>query len=106
MFRFIEPICFKFSFNFKNEIHLQKPHLKESQFDLIPIIYIELYPQLLQSHLVVTVQGFQRNPSFSKWYDVNTRCEYHIGILGNLLENYIAFKKKVQELLKDGKLKF
>ncbi|XVF58730.1 hypothetical protein PTKIN_Ptkin07bG0090500 [Pterospermum kingtungense] len=50
--------------------------------------------------------GSSVQPSFPKWYDVNAQCECHMEVPRHLLENCIAFKKKVQELLKDGKLRF
>ncbi|XVF66750.1 hypothetical protein PTKIN_Ptkin10aG0062600 [Pterospermum kingtungense] len=82
------------------------PHLKASQFDPIPMSYTDLYPQLLHNQLVVPIQCIQCKPLFPKWYDVNTRCECHMGISGHSLKNCIALKKKVQELLEDSKLKF
>ncbi|XVF44262.1 hypothetical protein PTKIN_Ptkin02bG0106300 [Pterospermum kingtungense] len=90
----------------EDQTYLQKSHPKESKFDPIPVSYIELYPQLLQSQLVVPNQGLSHKPPFPKWYDVNARCEYRMGISGHLLKNCIALKKKVQELLKSGKFIF
>ncbi|XVF80734.1 hypothetical protein PTKIN_Ptkin15bG0098800 [Pterospermum kingtungense] len=89
----------------EDQTYLQKSHPKESKFDPIPVSYTELYPQLLQSQLVAPIQGLPRKPPFPKWYDVNARCEYHMGISGHSLENCIALKKKVQELLKSGRLR-
>ena len=45
-------------------------------------------------------------PPFSRWYDVNVRCAYHAEIPGHSTENCNAFKYKVRDLIKDGKLKF
>ena len=43
---------------------------------------------------------------FPIWYNANARCDYHVGIPGHSTENCNAFKYKVQNLIKLGKLKF
>ena len=45
-------------------------------------------------------------PPFSKWYNVNVQCIYHVRIPGHSTEDCNAFKYKVQRLIKVGKLKF
>ena len=52
------------------------------------------------------IQGRPRKPPFPKWYDVNTRCDYHSGVLGHSVEDCSALKRRVQSLIKEGKLKF
>ena len=39
-------------------------------------------------------------------YDVSTRCEFHSGAPGHSIENCIAFKYKVQDLLDAKELSF
>ena len=45
-------------------------------------------------------------PPFPRWYNADTRCDYHSGNSGHSIENCTAFKRKVRDLIKDGKLKF
>ncbi|KAA3479622.1 hypothetical protein EPI10_020117 [Gossypium australe] len=45
-------------------------------------------------------------PPYPKWYDANTQCDYHAGILGHSIENCTAFKKVVERLIKMGIAKF
>ncbi|XVF82798.1 hypothetical protein PTKIN_Ptkin16aG0078700 [Pterospermum kingtungense] len=45
-------------------------------------------------------------PPFLKWYNANTKSEYHGGVTGHSLENCTAFKHKVQTMRDVGVLKF
>ncbi|XP_017979875.1 PREDICTED: uncharacterized protein LOC108662802 [Theobroma cacao] len=45
-------------------------------------------------------------PPFSRWYDASAHCDYHYEIEGHSIENCIAFKHKVQRLIKAGILNF
>ena len=72
----------------------------------IPITYAELLPKLIDNGSIVSIQGKPRKPPFPKWYDVNTRCDYHSGVLGHSVENCSALNRKVQSLIREGKLKF
>ena len=45
-------------------------------------------------------------PPFPKWYDVNTKCDNHSGVLGHFVEDCSALKRRVQSLIREGKLKF
>ena len=45
-------------------------------------------------------------PPFSKWYNANVQCDYHAENPSHLTENCNSFKREVQSLIKDGKLKF
>ena len=44
-------------------------------------------------------------PLFPRWYNAHVRCDYHAGNPGHSIENCTAFKRKVRDLTKDGKLK-
>ena len=76
------------------------------QWDPIPITYAELLPMLIDNGSIVPIQGKPRKPPFPKWYDVNTRCDYHSGVLGHSVEDCSALKRRVQSLIREGKLKF
>ncbi|XP_052888080.1 uncharacterized protein LOC128296669 [Gossypium arboreum] len=45
-------------------------------------------------------------PPYPKWYDTNAQCEYHARITGHSIENYTAFKKVVERLIKVGIVRF
>ena len=45
-------------------------------------------------------------PPFPRWYNANVRCDYHARNPGHSKENCNTLKRKVQSLIKDGKLKF
>ena len=42
---------------------------------------------------------------FPRWYNAYVRCDYHTGNPGHSTENCTAIRRKVQDLIKDGKLK-
>ena len=44
-------------------------------------------------------------PPFPRWYNAHVRCDYHAGNPGHSTENCTALKRKVRDLIKDGKLK-
>ena len=71
-----------------------------------PITYTELLPMLTENHLVILVHLAPLKPLFPKWYNVNARCNYHVGIPSHLTEDCIAFKYMVQGLVMVGVLKF
>ena len=76
------------------------------RWDPIPITYAELLPKLIDDGSIVPIQGKPRKPPFPKWYDVNTRCDYHSRVPGHSVENYSALKRKVRSLIRKEKLKF
>ena len=45
-------------------------------------------------------------PSFPRWYNACTRCDYHAGNPDHSTKNCTALKHKVQDLINLGKLKF
>ena len=79
---------------------------RKSQWDPIPVNYTKLLPKLIDDGLTVPIHSTPRKLPFLKWYNVNTRCNYHAGILGHLIEDCKTFKNKVQNLIEKGKLKF
>ncbi|XVF41023.1 hypothetical protein PTKIN_Ptkin01aG0247200 [Pterospermum kingtungense] len=72
----------------------------------IPLTYTELYPLLLERHLVAPTFLCPLEPPCPRWYDVNAMCTYHSGATRHDLENCTAFKYKVQALLDNGKIQF
>ena len=76
------------------------------RWDPIPITYVELLPKLIDNGSIVPIQGKPRKPPFPKWYDINTRCNYHSGVPSHSVEDCSALKREVQNLIKGGRLKF
>ena len=44
-------------------------------------------------------------PPFPRWYNAHTRCDYHGGNPGHPTENCTGLRRKVRDLINDGKLK-
>ena len=84
----------------------QKTGKDKTQWDPIPITYVELLSKLIDRGFIVPVHLIPLKPPFLRWYKRNVRCDYHIRIPGHLTKNCNAFKYKVQDLVKLGKLKF
>ena len=66
---------------------------------LSPISYAQLLPILVQSYKVPIISTKPEKPPYLKWYDPDTRCEYHGGVKGHSTENCITLKDKVQALI-------
>ncbi|XP_022736187.1 uncharacterized protein LOC111289419 [Durio zibethinus] len=75
-------------------------------FDPIPMTYTDLYPRLVEKHLLAPVIIEPMKPPFPKWYDPNAHCDYHYGNPGHSTENCTALKRKVQGLINEGVLNF
>ncbi|XP_052878131.1 uncharacterized protein LOC108466174 [Gossypium arboreum] len=76
------------------------------QFKPIPMTYRELYQSLYDAHTIDPFHLKPLQPPYPKWYDTNTRSEYHARIPGHSIENYTDFKKAVERLIKIGVVKF
>jgi len=76
------------------------------QFTPIPMTYTDLLPTLLQRAMVAICPMKPLQPPYPKFYDANARCDYHGGAVGHSVENYRAFKFKVQSLIDSGWLTF
>ncbi|KAL5193628.1 hypothetical protein HKD37_20G055821 [Glycine soja] len=81
------------------------PHPKDN-FPPIPMAYSELWPSLLENHLVVAIPGKVLQPPYPKWYDPSAKCVYHSGVPGHNIDSCIPFKYKVQHLISVGWLAF
>ena len=68
--------------------------------------YTELLPILIQNYGISAIPVRPKRPPYPKKYDVNAKCEYHGGVGGHSVENYTAFKDKVQLLINADPVKF
>ncbi|KAH1265557.1 hypothetical protein GmHk_01G001239 [Glycine max] len=78
----------------------------KDEFSPIPMAYSELWPSLLENHLVVAIPGKVFQPPYPKWYNSNATCAYHSGALGHNIDSCLPFKYKVQHLINVGWLSF
>ena len=85
---------------------VSSPMKGKNQWDPIPVTYTELLLKLIDDGLIMLVHLVPLRPPFSRWYNVNTRCNYYVGIPGHSIKDYKTFKNKVQILIEEGKLKF
>ncbi|KAL5170120.1 hypothetical protein HKD37_11G031879 [Glycine soja] len=85
--------------------YAQHPPPKDN-FSPIPMTYSELWPSLLENHLVVAIPGKVLQPPYPKWYDPGAKCAYHSGVPGHNIDSCIPFKYKVQHLISAGWLSF
>ncbi|KAL5191078.1 hypothetical protein HKD37_04G010404 [Glycine soja] len=76
------------------------------QFSPIPMAYSELWPSLLENHLVVAIPGKVFQSPYPKWYNSNAMCAYHSGAPGHNIDSCLPFKYKVQHLINVGWLSF
>ncbi|CAJ2651463.1 unnamed protein product [Trifolium pratense] len=76
---------------------------KRKVFDLIPMSYGQLLPYLVHNGMVIPRALKPMTPPFPAWYDDKAKCEFHMGAEGHSIDNCIAFKHLVQELI-DGKV--
>ena len=56
--------------------------------------------------MVTPVQSPPLQPPFPKWYNSNAYYDYHSGVARHTIENCIALKYKVRDLIKKGELSF
>ncbi|KAH1188181.1 hypothetical protein GmHk_U059892 [Glycine max] len=85
--------------------YAQHPPPKDN-FPPIPMAYSELWPSLLENHLVVAIPGKVLQPPYPKWYDPGAKCAYHSGVPGHNIDSCLPFKYKVQHLISVGWLAF
>ena len=75
-------------------------------YNPLPISYTELLPILIQNYGIFSIPAKPRRPPYPKKYDVNAKCESHGGVGGHSVENFTAFKHKVQLLINTDPVKF
>ncbi|KAH1188155.1 hypothetical protein GmHk_U059969 [Glycine max] len=78
----------------------------KDKFPPIPMAYSELWPSLLENHLVVAIPGKVLQPPYPKWYDPGAKCAYHSGVSGHNIDSCLPFKYKVRHLISVGWLSF
>ncbi|KAH1215084.1 hypothetical protein GmHk_13G036315 [Glycine max] len=76
------------------------------EFSPIPMAYSELWPSLLENHLVVAIPRKVFQPPYPKWYNSNATCAYHSGAPEHNIDSCLPFKYKVQHLINAGWLSF
>lgn len=75
-------------------------------FDPIPMPYSQLLQHLLQLKLV-TLRNLPPTPDkLPANYNANSRCEFHSGGVGHDVENCMALKYKVQDLIDSKAIQF
>ncbi|KAE8654967.1 hypothetical protein F3Y22_tig00117034pilonHSYRG00338 [Hibiscus syriacus] len=75
-------------------------------FTPLPVPYSEIYDSLLKADVIRPYPLVPMQPPFPPWYDTKAHCVYHEGITGHSIENCLAFKRVVQNLINIGKLEF
>ncbi|KAK2389630.1 hypothetical protein QL285_063208 [Trifolium repens] len=75
-------------------------------FDPIPVSYSQLLPYLVHNRMVTPRALKPMNAPFPTWYNSEAKCEFHEGAEGHTVDNCIAFKYKVQELIDQKLLTF
>ena len=67
---------------------------------------IRQHTTILSNQMVIVSLGKVYQPRFPQWYNPNTTCACHGGIPGHFVEQFVAFKHKVQSLINVGWLTF
>ena len=75
-------------------------------FDPIPVPYSQLLPYLVHNRMVTPRALKPMTAPFPAWYNSEAKCEFHEGAEGHTVDNCIAFKYKVQELIDQKLLTF
>ena len=75
-------------------------------FDPIPVPYSQLLPYLVHNRMVTPRALKPMTAPFPAWYNSEAKCEFHEGAEGHTVDDCIAFKYKVQELIDQKLLTF
>ena len=89
----------------KGKVRQQRPKQPERKFDPIPMLYAQLLPPLLELHLV-KLRIFTTHEKRPHGFDDNARCDFHSRTPGHDIEDCVAFKHQVQDLLDAGTILF
>ena len=90
----------------RNNLEKSKTKPYKNRWDPISITYTKLLLRLLERQLIALSHIPLIKPPFSKWYNPNVHCDYHVGKLGHSTEDCNSFKRKVQALIKMGLINF
>ena len=74
--------------------------LKRELFDPIPMTYVELYPTLIQRHLVQPRAPVAVLNPLPWYYKANQTCAYHQRAPGHNIENCYPLKLEVQKMVR------
>ena len=89
-----------------NKNRRARPQQEKFKPDPIPMTYTKLYPKLVQDGLLSPVDIPPLQPPYLRWYNENVHCDYHFGNKGYFIENCMALKRRVQDLIKKRELTF
>jgi len=96
----------KFPTNSQNNYQRRDNRQLEEQLPPLPITLKELYAKLLSIGQIAPLPLPPMQPPFPTWYNPELTCEYHAGNTGHSIENCVAFKKRVSQLIKIGWVTF
>jgi hypothetical protein len=96
----------KFPANNQNIYQRRDNRQPEEQLPPLPMTLKELYAKLLSIGQIALLPLPPMQPHFPTWYNPELTCEYHAGNTGHSIENCVAFKKRVLQLIKIGWVTF
>lgn len=70
----------------------QRPRKPVRHIDLLPMSYSQVLPYLIKGGLIVPKELCPVIPPYPPGFDVNARCDFHVGAQGHSVENCKAFK--------------
>lgn len=92
--------------NFQQNLRNYNQPRQQRIFEPVPISYSQLLQHLLQLKLV-TLRAMPTPPEkLLENYNANARCDFHSRGIGHDIENCLAFKHKVQDLLDAKAIQF
>lgn len=65
-----------------------------------------MYSKLLSIGQIAPVPLTLLQPPYPNWYKPDLKCEYHSGVAGHNIERCNAFKNKLLQLIKAGRITF
>jgi hypothetical protein len=101
-----QPHQMKFPANNQNIYQRRDNRQPEEQLPPLPMTLKELYAKLLSIGQIALLPLPPMQPPFPTWYNPELTCEYHAGNTGHSIENCVAFKKRVLQLIKIGWVTF
>ena len=79
---------------------------KPVEFTPIPVSYADLLPYILDNSMVAITPAKVHQPPFLQEYDSNATCACHGEAPRRSIEHFRALKRKVEDLIDAGWLKF
>ncbi|XP_038713488.1 uncharacterized protein LOC120007365 [Tripterygium wilfordii] len=93
--------------NYRNLENNPRPQRQIEQFAPIPMTYAQCYDKLLSNSAIAPIPGGgPQNPPYPHWYNPEVTCAYHGESPGHSIENCLAFKRIVQNMVNSGWLNF